>query len=150
MHGVPLKQNVTGAWFPCPICGTRCRHPDGGRMLAEGYRFHLTAWHYSETPIINAVVSGLRLPARRAAGGKPIRNARACPRLRGRESITPLRPWRLAQGGLPSDKPRWGEELVNGINIICKQLSSHCSFRAVLRSKGSLQSVISPITIKIY
>lgn len=66
--------------------------------------------------------------------------------LRGRESIAP----ELARGGLTSDKPQRCEELVSGVNIICKQLSSYCSFRAVLRSKGSLQSVISPITIKIY
>lgn len=89
----------------------------------------------------------------RAAGGKPIPNACVCPcavTLQGRESITLPCPRQRAQGALTSDKPQRWEELVSGINIICKQLSSYCSFRAVLRSKGSLQSVISPITIKIY
>lgn len=33
-----------------------------------------------------------------------------------------------------SDKPQLWEMLGGGINIICKQLGSHCSFSAVLRS----------------
>lgn len=154
MHSMELKQNVTGAWFLCPVCGSHCRHSDCGRTLAERYRFHVTVWYYLEMLTINVIVSVLLLPAIMwGAGGKPDRNVCMClsaARLQGRESITSLCSWWLAWGGLTSDKPQRWEELGSGINIICKQLSSYCSFRAVLRSKGSLQSVISPITIKIY
>lgn len=147
MHSMELKQNVTRAWFLCPICGSHCKHPVWGRTLAARYRFLVTVWHDLEMPRIYAKVSVLLLPAIVGSWWEIRLKCVSVPVCCGAGTASPPE---LARGGLTSDKPRWREELVSGINIICKQLSSYCSFRAVLRSKGSLQSVISPITIKIY